>query len=209
MLIGIVGFIGSGKDTVGNFLIEDFDFKHDSFANPLKDAVSIIFGWDRIMLQGSTKEDREEREMVDEYWSEVCDMEITPRLVLQLFGTESVREVFGENVWSASLIKRWKQAGKPNTVVTDCRFMNEIRAISDNGGEVWLVKRGENPTWYGEYVKLMREENWYEIGNLREKGFFPHVSETDWIGYDNFNAIIQNNQTLGHLRNNVWNLISK
>lgn len=207
MLIGIVGFIGSGKDTVGDFLIKDHGFVQDSFANPLKDAVSIIFGWDREMLQGKTHEDREIREQVDEYWSEVCGMEMTPRLALQLFGTESVRDVFGEDVWSASLIKRWKQAGKPKTVVTDCRFMNEIKSISDNGGKVWLVKRGENPTWYGEYVKLMREENWYEIGNLREKGFFPHVSETDWIGYDNFNAIINNNQTLGHLRNNVWNLI--
>ena len=202
MLIGICGFIGSGKDTVGDFLINDHGFVQDSFANPLKDAVSIIFGWDREMLQGKTHEDREIREKVDPYWSEVCGREITPRLVLQLFGTQSVREIFGRDVWSASLIKRWEQAGKPNTVVTDCRFINELMAIKNNGGQVWLVKR-EQPSWYKLYCSLMIDKNWKTIEKLREEGYFPHVSETDWIQYSSFHMIIENFGTLEDLRNIV------
>ena len=38
-IIGIVGFIGSGKDTVADYLVNFHRFKRESFANSLKDAV--------------------------------------------------------------------------------------------------------------------------------------------------------------------------
>jgi dephospho-CoA kinase len=47
MLIGLVGLIGSGKDTVADFLVKYHEFQRDSFAKSLKDAVRAIFGWDR------------------------------------------------------------------------------------------------------------------------------------------------------------------
>ena len=59
MLIGLVGLIGSGKDTVAERLVTDHGFKRDSFAKSLKDAVGNIFGWDRLMLEGQTTESRE------------------------------------------------------------------------------------------------------------------------------------------------------
>ena len=45
MIIGITGFIGSGKDTVANMFVER-GCVHDSFAAPLKDLCASIFGWD-------------------------------------------------------------------------------------------------------------------------------------------------------------------
>ena len=54
MLIGLVGLIGSGKDTVANRLVTNHGFIRDSFAKSLKDAVHNIFGWDRKMLEGDT-----------------------------------------------------------------------------------------------------------------------------------------------------------
>jgi hypothetical protein len=66
MVIGLVGFLGSGKGTVADTL-KLYNFIPESFSNPLKDAVAIIFGWDRSLLEGDTKESREFRETVDEF----------------------------------------------------------------------------------------------------------------------------------------------
>ena len=46
MIIGFVGLIGSGKDTAADYLVNSYEFRRDSFAATLKDAVAAIFGWD-------------------------------------------------------------------------------------------------------------------------------------------------------------------
>lgn len=206
MLIGVIGFIGSGKGTVGDYLISDYQFQGDSFAAPLKDAVSIIFGWDREMLEGQTSESRVIREQPDEYWSEVLDREMTPRLALQLFGTECIRNVFHPNVWSAALIKRYK-AWDRDVVATDCRFKNEIAAIRNIGGKIIRVKRGPEPDWYDHYINLIKSYNVQEIDRLRKIRRLPHVSETDWIG-TKFDYVIDNNGTLDDLYRKIDEMIS-
>lgn len=206
MLIGVVGFIGSGKGTVGDILHRDHGYYRDSFAKPLKDAVSIIFGWDREMLEGVTDESREWREQVDPYWSEVIERVVSPRSVLQQFGTECIRNVFHSNVWSASLIKRYEDNNFEDTVVTDCRFGNEIDAIQKAGGYIIRVKRGDDPEWLDDYLQLVENQDWFNINKLREDGYFPHVSETDWIGLKaDFN--IKNDGTVRELENRIESII--
>ncbi len=61
MIVGLVGFIGSGKGTVGDIL-EQKGFIKDSFAKPLKDACSVMFGWPREMLEGDTEVSRKWRD---------------------------------------------------------------------------------------------------------------------------------------------------
>ena len=102
MFVGILGFIGSGKGTVGDIL-SDIGFEKISFASHLKDVTSIMFGWDRNLLEGDTDESREFREEVDPFWSDKLGRKFTPRLALQLMGTEVGRNVFGENIWIHSL----------------------------------------------------------------------------------------------------------
>ena len=68
-VIGIVGLIGAGKDTVADYLVNFHGYKRESFANSLKDAVAQVFGWDRELLEGRTKQSREWRETRDEWWS--------------------------------------------------------------------------------------------------------------------------------------------
>lgn len=70
MIVGLVGFIGAGKGTVADLLVERHDFFKESFANSLKDACSSIFGWNREMLEGDTPESRAWREQPDKWWSE-------------------------------------------------------------------------------------------------------------------------------------------
>ena len=108
MLIGLVGLISSGKDTVANKLVTKHGYKRDSFAHPLKDAVSKIFNWDRELLEGNTKESREWREQPDPFWSKKFNKDVTPRWVLQYFGTEVMRGQMHDAIWVDSLIARYK-----------------------------------------------------------------------------------------------------
>jgi hypothetical protein len=144
MIIGLVGFIGSGKGTVGD-MFESHGFVKDSFAKPLKDACSVMFGWPRELLEGDTEVSRKWREEPDTFWSEKFGYSFTPRYALQLMGTEAGRNVFHQDIWVMSLLNRAK--GK-DVVVTDVRFKNEINYIQENGGIIVRVKRGEEPEWY-------------------------------------------------------------
>ncbi len=154
MLIGVVGFIGSGKGTVGD-LLEQKGFVKDSFAKPLKDACAAMFGWPRDLLEGDTEASRQWREQPDEFWSEKMGKKFSPRLALQLLGTEAGRNVFHKDIWVNSLLKR---AGDSNVVITDVRFKNELKFIHKNNGIIVRVKRGPEPDWYqdNQYCYLFR-----------------------------------------------------
>ena len=79
-LIAICGFQGSGKDTLANILIEKYGYTKVSFGGILKDAISIIFNWDRDLLEGTTIKSREWRETVDDWWAKRLDIpNLTPR----------------------------------------------------------------------------------------------------------------------------------
>ena len=81
-IISISGLIGSGKDTIAEYLINNHGFKKDSFAATLKDAVAAMFGWDRAMLEGATPETRALREQVDQWWANRLGIpHLTPRWV--------------------------------------------------------------------------------------------------------------------------------
>lgn len=125
MIIGITGFIGSGKDTAADYLCTFHGFKRVSFAGTLKDAVAAVFGWDRDLLEGSTKMSREWREQVDEWWANRLDIpHLTPRWVLQQWGTEVCRNGFHNDIWVASVENKLRMT-QDNIVITDCRFANE------------------------------------------------------------------------------------
>lgn len=187
MLIGLVGFANSGKNSIGSILINDYQFQGDSFAKSLKDAASAIFGWDRVKLEGDTQESRFWREQTDGFWSKKLGIKnFTPRMGLQWLGTDACRKVFGEDIWVSTVERRWIQADKPATIITDCRFPNEIKMIRDNGGKVFLVERGETPPWYQLVLwvnKGMGDEfDQQELNQMRSTGAIPHESETAWIG---------------------------
>ena len=173
MLIGLVGLIGSGKDTVAERLVTHHSYKRDSFAKSLKDAVSSMFNWDREMLEGNTKSSRHWREQPDKFWSEKMGKEVTPRWVLQYFGTEVMRQGMYDAIWVDSVIGRYKGE---NTVISDTRFQNEIKTIKAHGGKILLVKRGKLPT-----QKEMQEQG-------------AHQSEWDWLD-SKFDYTIENTGT--------------
>ena len=184
MLIGLVGLIGSGKDTVAERLVSHHGFVRDSFAKSLKDAVSNIFSWDRQMLEGKTDSSRHWREQPDKFWSERFGKPVTPRWVLQYFGTEVCRQGMLDSIWIDSCLARYKGQ---NTVISDTRFVNEIKNIRKLGGKIVLVKRTEIPN-----KKSMMESG-------------AHQSEWDWIGSD-YDYILENTHTIESLNKQIFDM---
>ena len=195
MIIGICGFIGSGKDTVADYLVNFHEFRRESFASTLKDAVAAVFGWDRTLLEGRTKEAREWREQVDPWWAERLAMPtLTPRWVLQYWGTEVCRRAFHDDIWIASLENKLRTS-KDNVVISDCRFPNEIQSIRDAGGKIVWVQRGELPDWYDTAIEANLGHN-YAVQDLKMRKI--HASETAWVGTD-FDTVIDNNRSINDL----------
>lgn len=209
MIIGICGFIGSGKDTIADYLVNLHHFRRESFANTLKDAVAQVFGWDRTMLEGRTKMAREWREQVDPWWAERLKIpHLTPRWILQQWGTEVCRKNFHDDIWIASLENKLRNS-RDDVVISDCRFPNEIRAIKAAGGIVVRVVRGAEPEWYDAAVSRNRgpdgNSTWALSGRKLEQ-LGVHASETSWVG-TKFDAVIDNNSTLDDLYQQVKRLV--
>ena len=195
MIIGICGFIGSGKDTVADYLVNFHEFRRESFASTLKDAVASVFGWDRTLLEGRTKEAREWREQIDPWWAARLDMPtLTPRWVLQYWGTEVCRKAFHDDIWIASLENKLRNS-KDNIVISDCRFPNEIESLKRAGGTIVWVQRGQLPDWYVDAVSANQGNN---VGLNAMKMRKIHASEWAWLGSD-FDVIVDNNSSIDDL----------
>jgi len=209
MIIGFVGFIGSGKDTAADYLVNFHEFRRDSFANTLKDAVANVFGWDRTLLEGRTKEAREWREQVDTWWAERLGMpKLTPRWVLQYWGTDVLRNAFHDDIWIASLENKMRKTGD-NIVISDVRFPNEINAIHNAGGIVVRVKRGPDPDWYDAAVSANKgpdgNSSW-SISKRKLEKLGIHASETAWVG-GNIDYTINNDSTIDDLFGQIKGLL--
>ena len=130
-LIGIHGKARSGKDTFANFLVENHGFTKMAFADPIKWAVASAFG---IPL-GEVYSD-EFKTTVHPTWG------MTGRQILQLFGTEAMRDTFGIHFW----VRRWMMDyGKLRTVssvvVSDVREEHEAEVIRELGGLIVHLRR--------------------------------------------------------------------
>ena len=209
MIIGFVGFIGSGKDTAADYLVNFHGFRRDSFANALKDAVSHVFVWDRTLLEGRTRQSREWREQVDQWWANRLNMpHLTPRWILQYWGTEVCRQGFHDDIWIASLENRLRKT-KDNTVISDVRFQNEIKAIHNAGGIVVRIKRGPEPEWYQDAANVNAGPtnlSW-AISKQKMSDLQIHASETSWVG-GNIDHTLDNDSSIDELFSELKNLVS-
>ena len=185
MIIGLVGYIGSGKDTVGDILVREHHYKKFAFADALKDTVAMIFTWPRGLLEGDSNASRAFRERIDPWWSHKFGYEVTPRLMLQKMGSEACRDNIADNIWIAALEKRIH--GYEDVVITDVRFPNEIDFIRSVGGKVIRVKRGDDPSPE-------------ELSNL-------HISETAWASAE-FDAVLWNDSDVDALKAGLKNLLT-
>lgn len=182
-IVGFAGLIGSGKNTAADHLVKNYGWVNLSFASAVKDTLSVIFQWDRGLLEGDTVEGRKWRESIDTYWAQKLGIpNFTPRYAMQHVATDLFRNHFNDNIWIYSLEKKILNINS-NIVVSDCRFLNEAAMIKNLGGKLVRIARGSDPDWYGvarSYPEKMRE-------------IYPHIhaSEYSWAAID-FDFVIDN-----------------
>lgn len=158
-LVALVGFIGSGKDTVGRHLVESHGYYDIAFADALKDTCAAVFCWDREMLDGKNPQSREWRTQVDPWWANHLGIpHFTPRWALQNVGTEIMRRHLNDDLWILNVrrrIAKIREQYGPDTkiVLTDGRFPNELAMIRELGGSVVRIKRGPEPDWYEDALR--------------------------------------------------------
>lgn len=201
-IIGITGFAGSGKGTSSQYVIQQHDFIEISFAKAVKDALSVMFGWDRNLLEGDTPESRKWRETKDEFWSKKFNKDITPRWAMQNFGTDLIRKHFKSDFWVNVVEKFINENKNKNIIVSDCRFKNEIDLIISLGGQIVEIQPKELPKWYQVAV----DDNLLGI-NPRNNLYGVHLSEWDWVGYSQESIVIVNDGTIPELYSKMDSVI--
>jgi hypothetical protein len=145
MIVGITGFMFSGKDSVADFIMqktcETMAFRKYSFAKPLKETAMALFGWSEEQVY-----DQDLKSIVDPLWG------ISPRQALQYLGTDVMREFFptlnpefqkkvGHSFWVKRFQKWYETQPNKNIVIPDVRFPQEVDIIKNLGGIIIRVKR--------------------------------------------------------------------
>lgn len=140
MIIGLTGLKRSGKDTIGNYLVENHKFIRLAFADSLKDACKIIFGFSDDQLHGD-----ELKETIDANWKH------TPREILQKVGCELFRDTLpnvcnniSNDIWIRSVERKlhnYIKQGFTRFVITDVRFPNEYDFVKSLKGIMINVNR--------------------------------------------------------------------
>jgi adenylate kinase family enzyme len=202
-VIALCGLAGSGKGTVGDILVNEYGYKKLSFADSLKDAVSSIFGWDRLLLEGDTEESRLFRETINEFWSDKFGKDVTPRIILQQFGTFVCRDNFLDSIWINSLEKKLSKYDK--IVLCDVRFNNEISFLNTVNAKFIEIDRPENTPEWVEIIKYNNQKIKYFNKYTYMSLYHPeiHKSEYEWIGNKYIDNLIVNDGSFSDLEEKI------
>ena len=191
MIIAICGKKGSGKDTLANIIIENYNFTRYAFGDDIKEIAKILFNFDEDQLYGNKKD------IIDKNWN------ITPRDFYQKFGTEYIQTIFPNlfpqiftknnisirefwlkkfEIWYNDNIKKHKIFF---VVISDLQFLHEYNYIKKMGG----------------YIIKIERDNLKNIDN--------HSCETDLDNFtnDKFNFIIKNNDRIQDLKNQIKKIL--
>lgn len=166
--LALSGYARSGKDTVADYLVAEYGYTKMSFADPMRAALLKLNPL--IHVGGYVTNLASAVERIG--WEELKSLSPDIRPLLQRFGTEVGRDMWGEDFWISSAISSIPDGSK--VVFADCRFPNEADAIRVLGGKVWRIER---------------------------EGFGPanaHISEHSMDEYD-FDLLIENKSTISAL----------
>lgn len=135
-IIGLTGYARSGKDVSGKIITALLGHTRFAFADPIRESMLIL---DPFVC--GTVRFSEALEMSGGDWDALKKNEAfggEVRRLMQLFGTEVGRNLFGHNVWVDQLARRARDQGADAIVVTDVRFDNEAEWILASGG--WVIE---------------------------------------------------------------------
>jgi hypothetical protein len=131
-IIGIAGYARSGKDTAAEVLTAEYGYTRYSLADRMREAM--------VILNPLLRDEIRLNDVLPEIgWDGVKANFPLIRELLQKFGTEVGREMFGTDFWVDQVISNLPDGEM--AVIPDVRFPNEFYAVKKNGGEVWRVTR--------------------------------------------------------------------
>lgn len=140
MIIGLSGYAQTGKDTVAQYLVEEYGFTRIAFADAIRDA---LYALDPIVHDYPAIPGIRLSWIVDKAgWETVKQDSAEVRRMLQKMGTEVAREQWDNDFWVNIAMK--KANGIENVVIADVRYPNEYLAIVENGGQVWRINKLDN-----------------------------------------------------------------
>ena len=167
-LLAIHGKARSGKDTFAHALMQHRPFYRMAFADPLKAAVAGLFN---IPQQRAFSDNKDQ---VLEAWG------LTLRDVLQRFGTEAMRNNFGDDFW----VNRWQAefdslSKEQLVVITDLRYPNEAKRVRDLGGRVIHISRGSAGLGGGEGQHASEQRLPFKFGDflIDNNGSFDDLAD--------------------------------
>ena len=161
LIIGVTGKKRHGKDTISDYLRDVYGFKKYVLADTLKYGIKELFGMTNEQLWGDLKEEK------DSFWG------YSPREIMQIIGTDLIRNRFDKDFFVKSLKKKIMEDNCEKVVISDIRFLNEVKLVEELGGTILRVNR--------------------ETENNKDN----HISENE---LDNHNFItVRNNSTLENL----------
>lgn len=139
-IIGLNGKKGSGKDTAGAYLVEQYGYERASFAAPLKSSAAASLGLPpdpETFEEWKNNPDARVILTVDG----IEEVNISVREFLQFYGTEGHRNIpiFGQSIWTVGLLNTLDPEKK--YVITDARFVNECTAVREAGGTIIVIDR--------------------------------------------------------------------
>ncbi len=129
-LIAVAGLARSGKDTIGQYLVQSYGFTRVGFADPIKHYIHVL---NPYLADG-----RRIKDVVDETGIEAAKEIEEVRRLYQVFGTDVGRDI-DNNIWLNLCRRKIKRLDK--VVITDLRFSNESEFVRNQGGIVIYVER--------------------------------------------------------------------
>jgi hypothetical protein len=137
-IIGLSGYAQSGKDTVANYLVNNYGFTKISFADPIRKALYLLNPKVRVADMSGVSL----AAAVDGLgWENLKAESPDTRELLQRMGTEVGREIFGKDFWVNQAMIKAREHEK--VVFADVRYENEVQSILEASGAVWRVSKPE------------------------------------------------------------------
>jgi hypothetical protein len=177
-IIAFLGTKGVGKDTSADFLVSTYGYQKYALADPMKNAVSILFHFSEDQLWGDKKD------VIDPFWG------VTPREIMQFVGIDMLFEELGKrfphigHAFPILSFELWRQ-NHPNAkiVISDLRMQQDLDALKKMGA---LIIRIERPD-------IVNEDK--------------HSSESNVSRVTGFDLVLVNDGTIGDLEQKILEIM--
>ena len=169
-IIGLHGLPRSGKDTFANYMHNNYGYRLEAFAAPLKAAAAVLLNHSVDDMEGRNGFDRE---------AVLSEWGFSTREFLQKFGTECLRNNIRQDFWIQHM--RNRIVGLDRVIITDVRFQNEADLITELGGKIVLIER---PGCI-DNGHVSNQRIWCDAGVSNDKDLETLYAQIEWLAGNN------------------------